>query len=248
MEFRFSVFCSIAVFMFPLVAKILFWKAVYRGTSGSIAGFDMGHMVTYLLVHQFVFELTWCYPGQYQVRSDIIWGGLTRHLLMPVDYLRTVFFRWTGTMLPRVTSTIGIFALLCALFGLQLQFASEWWVLPAALFSIFVCYVLSFLISFLQGLAAFWTESGVPLVGQVRSLLCGAIVPLAFLPGWVQVAGDILPFKYTLYFPTVLILGKVTPAEYVKGTAISIAWIVILYVAIQLVWKRGIKRYEAYGG
>ena len=58
MEHRFSVFCAIAVFMFPLVAKIVFWKAVYAGSDGSIADFDMSDMILYLLAFQFVFEFT----------------------------------------------------------------------------------------------------------------------------------------------------------------------------------------------
>lgn len=248
MEFRFSVFCSIAVFMFPLVAKILFWKAVYGGAAGSIAGFDLSDMVTYLLVHQFVFELTWCYPGTYCVRPDIIRGGLTPHLLMPADYMKTTFFRLTGQMLPRVTSTVAIFVFLCLLFRLDIRLTSEPWVYPAAVLSIGLCYLLSFLFSFLTGSVAFWTEGDVPLVRHVRALFCGAIVPLAFLPGWVQIVGDILPFKYTLYFPTVLLLGKVSPAEFLQGTAVSLLWAVILYLAIRAVWARGIKRYGAYGG
>jgi ABC-2 type transport system permease protein len=247
MEFRFSVFCSIAVFMFPLAAKIIFWKAVYGSGSGEIAGFNVADMVTYLLVHQCVFELTWAYPG-YGVRRNIVSGGLSGDLVRPVDYLSVVFFRGTGTMFPRITSTLGIFAVLIALFAGSVNLPAEAWIYPAGIVSIVLCYVLSFMYSFLIGLFAFWTESDPPLAGHVRALFCGAIVPLAFLPDWLQAAAEFLPFKYTLYFPTMLLLGKVRPLECARGVGLQVFWIIVCLVAIRLVWKRGIRRYAAYGG
>ena len=248
MEHRFSVLCSIAVFMFPLVAQIVFWKAVYRSGSGMIAGFDLTDMVTYLLIHQFVFELTWCEPGVYHVRPDIVRGGLTPHLLLPAKYLYTVFFRWTGDMFPRVTSTATIFAFLIVLFWDHFKIDLNAWVFGGFIFATVFCYIVKYLFNFLIGMAAFWTESDVPLVKRVSWLLAGGLVPLAFLPHGLQTIADYLPFKYTLYFPTMLLLGKVSPSDFGEGIFIQAAWILVLFGIIHVVWRRGIRRYEAYGG
>jgi ABC-2 type transport system permease protein len=248
MEHRFSVFCSIAVFMFPLVAQIVFWKAVYQSGSGAISGFDLSDMVTYLLVIQFVSEFTWCHPGIYRVRPDIVGGALTGQLLLPAKYMHTVFFDWTGSMFPRVTSTAAIFAVLVLLFVDEFRISTEPWIIAAFLLSSTMCYLMMFAFSFLMGLAAFWTESDVPLVSQLQRLFAGRIVPLAFLPPWLQDVSNWLPFQYTLYFPTLLLQGKMQLPEFLKGIIIQSIWIAILLLLIHVVWRRGIRRYSAYGG
>ena len=81
LAYRFSVFCSIAVYVFPVIARIIFWKAVYGAADGNIAGFDRVDMIMYLLVYSFVFEMTWINRGG--VRQNILHGALTSHLLKP---------------------------------------------------------------------------------------------------------------------------------------------------------------------
>jgi len=248
MEHRFSVFCSIAVFMFPLVAKIVFWKAVYAGGDGSIADFDMSDMILYLLVFQFVFEFTWAYPGTQQVRPAIISGGLTSFLLRPANYILTVFIRDTGNMFPRWTSTIGIFVFFLIVFWNDIHLPSEGWIYPAGVVSTALCYLLTFFYSFLLGLFAFWTESDIPFLDHIRRFFSGWIVPLAFFPGWVKKLADILPYKYMIYFPTTILMGKVSFGEFVIGTVLQLVWIAFFLLVIQFVWQRGIGRYNAYGG
>lgn len=248
MEHRFSVFCSIAVFMFPLVAKIVFWKAVYGGGDGSIADFDISDMILYLLVFQFVFEFTWAYPGMQDVRPNIIYGELTSYLLRPANYLLTIFIRNTGSMFPRWTSTIGIFTFFLVVFWNDIRLSPNWWIYPAGAFATILGYLLTFFYSFLLGLLAFWTESDIPFLEHVRRFFSGWIVPLAFFPDWIKGLADVLPYKYMLYFPTTLLMGKTSLRDFLIGTLLQIFWVIVFLVIIHFVWQRGVRRYNAYGG
>jgi len=248
MEFRFNVFCSIAVFMFPVVAKVYFWKAVYGAGGGEISGFNMTAMVTYVLVHQFVFEFTWCQPGSFRVKPEILQGTLTARLLLPVDYMKMVLVDWSGNMAPRLTSTVIVFIFLFFLFRESILMPAEIWVYPAAFVTIFLCYILVFMISFFFGLFAFWIEGDVPMIGQIQYFFAGFVVPLAFLPVWLQTIADCLPFKYTMYFPTMILMGKITPLDFLIGIFMQIFWIIIFYTGIRILWTIGIKRYGAFGG
>jgi ABC-2 type transport system permease protein len=248
MEHRFSVFCSIAVFMFPVVAKIIFWKAVYVNGQGDIGGFNISDMIMYILIFQFVFEFTWCYPGEWIVRPNIIQGGLTDYLRRPVSYLLTLLFRVTGNMFPRWTSTLGIFVFLFVLFSADIKLSTSLWIYPAGMLAIVLCYFLLFFYSFLIGLIAFWTEGDIPFLGHIYRLFSGWIVPLAFLPIWVRSIADVLPFKYMIYFPTTILMGKLTLQDFIRGVSFQVFWIILFLVAINFIWKRGVRRYEAYGG
>ena len=243
---RFSIFCSIAVFVFPVVAKVVFWKAVYSAGEGDIAGFELSDMVMYLVVFHFVFEMTWINRGAQ--RYDIVDGGLTRYLLMPASYLLARFFEELGTKPPRWVSSVFLLLILMVFFRQDLSFASDGWVYAAGTLAMVLGYLVGFLLWFLVGFVAFWTESDVPLIGHARFLFSGFIVPLAFLPDWLQRVGDVLPFKYTIYFPAMVLIGKVDPLAFFHGVAMQVFWIVLFLVAINIVWKRGVRRYGAYGG
>jgi len=247
MEHRFSVLCSIAVCMFPLVAKIVFWKAVYLGVDGAIADFGMSDMVLYLLVFEFVSEFASAWPS-WDVRSAIIDGGLTAFLLRPASYMLTTLIGDTANMFPRLTCTIGIFAFFLAVFWNDIQLSAESWVYAAGAVSIALCYLLTFSYGFLQGLCAFWLESNIPVAEHVRSFFSGSIVPLAFFPDWIGRLADVLPYKYMTYFPTTVLMGKVSPEEFWTGILWQLLWLSVVLVTIKLVWQRGIIRYNAYGG
>ena len=214
----------------------------------AIAGFDLSDMVTYILIHQFVFEFTWSYPGKWQVKPDIVYGGLTDYLLRPENYLLSRLFRSTGTMFPRWTSTLIIFLILFAIFVEDIELSSSFWIYPAGLLAIALCYLLIYFYSFLLGLAAFWTESDLVFMNQLHYFFSGMIVPVAFLPAGLRKVSEYLPFQYTLYFPTLVLMDKVAPQEFLFATGIQAIWIVFFAGAIRVVWMRGIRRYGAYGG
>ncbi len=243
---RFSVFCSIAVFIFPVVAKVVFWKAVYGAGEGDIASFDVTDMVMYLLVFNFVFETTWVYKGG--LRHDILGGGLTRYLLMPANYVLARFFEEFGTKPPRWVSSAFLFIVLLLFFRQDLRFVSDLWVYPAGALAMGIGFVLGFLLWMLVGFVTFWTESDVPFIDHAYRLFSGFLVPIVFLPEWLEHVGAVLPFQYVIYFPAMVLIGKVEPAAFAHGIATQLVMIAALVLAIHLVLKRGVRRYGAYGG
>jgi ABC-2 type transport system permease protein len=90
----------------------------------------------------------------------------------------------------------------------------------------------------------------------VQYLLSGHMFPLDMLSGiqtgitGVSVADLVrwLPFEYTAYFPAAVWLGKVRGAELVRSLAIEAGWVVAMAVACRIVWRRGTRRYSAFGG
>ena len=56
------------------------------------------------------------------------------------------------------------------------------------------------------------------------------------------------PFPYQLYFPISIYLGKAAGAEMWRGLAMQLFWVLVAYVFARLMWRRGIRRYSAFGG
>ena len=98
------------------------------------------------------------------------------------------------------------------------------------------------------GFVAFWLETGLPLIGPIVAFTGGSLIPLDLMPAWLRFVCDYLPFKYTVYSPVKVLLGKMTVEETIAGLGVQLVWIAICAVALVLLWSRGIRRYQAYGG
>jgi ABC-2 type transport system permease protein len=90
----------------------------------------------------------------------------------------------------------------------------------------------------------------------VQYLLSGHMFPIDMLAGissglpGTSLADIVhwLPFEYTAYFPAAVWLGKVQGAALVRDLAIEAGWVVVMAVACRIAWRRGTRRYSAFGG
>ena len=57
-----------------------------------------------------------------------------------------------------------------------------------------------------------------------------------------------LPFQYLAYFPAVVFLGRMKGVELVQGLAVQLAWAIVLIFVTRWLYRRGLRRYSAYGG
>ena len=99
-------------------------------------------------------------------------------------------------------------------------------------------------------LVAFWADNCWSLLVAHRiiaSLLGGLLLPLSLFPAWSQSALAALPFKYMFAVPVDVLLGRVSPAEYVVGIAVAIAWCGIFAGISAAVWRRGTLQYTGVG-
>ena len=77
--------------------------------------------------------------------------------------------------------------------------------------------------------------------------LSGQVAPSSLLPGFLQNLAWISPFRWMLAFPIEVAMGKVPNNEIISGFTMQIVWLIIFGVCINLLWKRGIKKYSAVG-
>jgi ABC-2 type transport system permease protein len=115
--------------------------------------------------------------------------------------------------------------------------------------------VLAALLRFLWGYAlallAFWAtraDSLLAVQDSLTFLLAGQVAPVALLPGLIEKAALILPFRYMVGFPVEILTGRLASSEIVSGLIIQSLWLALALVAALVIWRRGIRRYEAVGG
>ena len=244
----------------PIVTQVFLWTAVFAATSRSdIAGYSRTDIVAYYLLTMVTRAFS-SMPGLAGgIARSVRDGSVKKYLVQPVDYVSFL-------LAARIAHKLVYYAVAL------LPFAGVFYVcrgyfppLPDAVtIAAFVAALgMSFLLGFFMeatlGMLGFWfleVSSIIFAYMLVQYLLSGHMFPLDMLSGiqtgitGVSVADLVrwLPFEYTAYFPAAVWLGKVRGAELVRSLAIEAGWVVAMAVACRIVWRRGTRRYSAFGG
>ena len=123
--------------------------------------------------------------------------------------------------------------------------------LLAFLFSFLAGYVLISMLNFTAGLLAFWFVEIFPFMlfkYALFTFFAGGIVPIDFFPEFLKPLVNILPFQYMLYFPTVILTGRIPLTEVHSIIIAQLMWILIMGVICSLMWSAGKKKLVIQGG
>lgn len=230
----------------PLVMLSL-WTSV--ADEAPFRAYSQADFVAYYLAALIVRNLTSNWVA-WQMGEEIRTGTLSMRLLRPVHpftgYLATHLAAWPLRAL-MVTPVVAILFITdarhvviddparLALFALSLVGA----------------WLLTFWTFVVIGALAFFLEKSMALVEVyfgLFMLLSGYLVPLDLMPPWLGDLARWLPFQYMLGTPVELLIGRMPDVSSAAGAvAAQWAWASATMAAGVLVWRAGIRRFEAYG-
>lgn len=232
-----------------LVALTIIWTIVYRNID-TIQGYSANEMITYVVFAWFFSFLTTTYSFEQNIARDIHQGTLSGLLVKPQSYIRYVATVATGRIFIGLGVVVIQGILVFLLFRDRLIFSLE----PSTVLLLFcmliASYAINLFLSIIIGFIAFWTNE---IHGMYYSLkvfskfMSGTFFPISLLPVFFAKAAFFFPFVYTIYIPVQLYLGKISFVEGLRGFAVELLWIFILYVIIKILWKFGLKKYEGVG-
>jgi len=230
----------------PLVYLIV-WSTISRSSGGNLGSYTTNDFATYFIVLMLVnqFTYTWImYEFEYRVRE----GLFSFALLKPVHPIHSDV---ADNIMSKVITfpIMTVIAIVLAL-AFQASLTIVPWMIIVFIPGLLLAFSLRFLLEWTLAQAAFWTTR----VGAINQIyfflllfLSGQIAPLALLPHQIQIAAKILPFYWTIGFPTELLLGRLTLAEALVGTGAQIAWLLVSIVLLRMVWRSGVRVYSAVG-
>jgi ABC-2 type transport system permease protein len=138
--------------------------------------------------------------------------------------------------------------------ALSLAFGAEVATTPGAAAALLVVVPLAFwtklLVDAIVACSAMWLVriDGIrSIYAMVMLLLGGQFAPLSAMPDAVATIARLLPFYWTVGFPTELAIGRVDPSQALFGAAVLAGWSILLYLVLQPVWRAGTRAYEAVG-
>lgn len=235
--------------MAEVLALILMWTAIYSGGGGTIRGFTLNEMITYVLIGNLCAVAVRNFlPGF--IATDINDGKLSMFLVKPISYVRFIFLHELGrAFLSTVVSLVSqVLILFFFLDKIIINTDPRYLVLIVLMVS--CAFVIELLLGFLIGTIAFWTEDveGIyATLDRVKRFFSGGYFPLTLLPVTLATASSYLPFQYSFFAPAALYLKKMDLRQGLHGVLIQIVWIALLSGILYIVWQRGLRRYEATG-
>lgn len=247
-QYRANVAVETVLMAAEPVVYLAVWQIVARQEGGEVDGFTAGRFAAYYITFGLVRTLT-------QIGSPHNWEHLVRSGLMsallvrPIHPVHSDLAVWFGFGVARAVMWLPVGA------ALTIVFRPDFDTRPAQVLvfagAVWMALILRSLLSDIVGMTAFWLVSitGIAsLMFALDALMSGRIVPPELMPGWAQAVSWALPYRWTFAFPIEALIGPMNTGDLLTGLGMQTLWLVAIWLLLQLVWRRGVRRYGAVGG
>jgi ABC-2 type transport system permease protein len=252
LAYRFNYLTRTLFSFIPLFAMLSLWRVIYENQHGAgTSNFSQAEMMFYYLLVAAVDVLTAVNEDDWQIAADIREGNISQFLLKPVDYLwyrLCLFFSGRIAFIAVAGLPLAIFIFCFRQYVLPPVNLTALLVFPV---SLVLTALLQFFISYAMAMLAFWLleiSTFIFILFAFEYLASGHLFPLDILPPVLKQILFLTPFPYQMYFPISVYLGKAAGAELWRGLIIQFLWVIAAYVFARFMWRRGIKKYSAFGG
>jgi len=237
-----AVFIILIMFIF-----VQLWTVVFESQSADeIAGLTLADTIWYFLIAEMI-ELGKFRHDQ-QISGEVKDGSIAYTLNRPYNYLAYHFFNGLGETLVKM-ALIFLLGLLIVLPSAGLP-SIAWYELPAVLLAILLAIVLDFCMASSIGLLAFITEDTFSfrlIYQKFMFILGGLLIPLDFLPTWLQRIARLLPFSQVTYAPAKLFVAFEW-SLFRNTLALQLIWIIFMGSLLILQYRWATRRLVINGG
>lgn len=247
-EYRSDFISTLVTTLVRLFVSLFLAYAIFENKT-EVYGYTRDSFITYTLVVMILQKMV---PSDIQwiITEDILRGKLALALIKPIRYnlyrLASELARKTIELVYNLITVIIVTFIYSRLF--EIVIIPER--IPAFLLFMFLGYLLHRSYDYIIGLIAFWVKdtSGIDNFSyQIIGLLSGSWLPIDFFGPLASIV-KLIPFSYLIYFPIqVLTNDSVSSLQIVKLLVLMIFWIILFMIIGQILWKKGLKKFESVG-
>jgi len=247
MEYRLDFFGKLILGLISFSVMVIIFKTVFSQVS-FIAGYSFPMMFTYLAMTKVLHFVTRGNTAK-RIADEIKDGKISVFLLKPVGYLRI----WLGIFLADRSFEILVRSLLLVVLLIIVPSLFSFpniGVLMLFFISVIMALSYNYLINTIVAAIGFWVVDirlFTTAFNLATGFLAGELVPIDIFPLYLKKIAEILPFRFLLFFPIKIYQEKIS------GTALWIEfiqaflWLFVLIIISRILWRKGLKNYEAIG-
>jgi ABC-2 type transport system permease protein len=230
----------------PLIMLAL-WSAV--AAEAPVGRFDQRDFLAYFLATFIVRQLTGAWVA-WQMSFEVRTGTMAMRLLRPLHPMVSYATENLAALPLRlvVAGPVAILALVLVGTKTLPHRPAIWAVWVAAVLG---GWLITFLANAIIGCLALWTGSSIKVMDVwlvAFMVFSGYLIPVELFPGALRSVMGWLPFRYQIGFPVEVMTGAYDLPRALTMLARQWAFVVGLFGVATIVWKRGLRRFAAYGG
>lgn len=250
LTYRFNYFTGLIGKILSIFAQFFIWKALLTGNSINTTFGKVGFssMVTYIIISSIISTITSNNVIQ-SVNDKVQSGQIALDFIKPMNFKFYMFSDSIGENLYQLLFyLIPVSIVSILIFGIQLPSLAD--------FIMFICatlggLLLNYLMCFCLGLLGFWFTQ-VWILSRFLSdfirLFSGAIIPLWFFPSALLTISEYLPFRFIYFAPISIFLGQYNFSSCLIVIIEQIAWIILLYLLGEFIWRKAVYKLVVQGG
>ncbi len=181
---------------------------------------------------------------------DIKEGKLEAYLLKPFSYSILRFYSEAPWRFIQFFYALITFFVLTFFFHIHIPTFTDPLQLSLALLVVVLAYFLSYLVKIVIAFTTFWLtdiQSIVEINDLLIIMLAGLILPIPFLPLWMQTIANFTPYPYIIYYPTAAFVGLLNTPELINVVGVQAIFIIFFSLLYVIIWKRGLKVFTGVG-
>ena len=246
-QYRVATYMWLIGMLAEPIVYLVVWTTIADQQGGSVQGITTGEFAAYYIVWTLVRNMNIVftpYGWEWRIRE----GELSAALLRPLHPIHDDIAGFAGWKVVTIILWLPIAAVLWIAFDPSIDLrAAE---IAAFCVAIWGAYLIRTMFLTSLGMVTFWTtrvSALFELAVGLELLLSGRLVPLPLMPAWAEDVANVLPFKWSFYFPIQALVGDLSNTELLEGLGIQLLWIVVLTGLFLVVWRFAIRRYSAVG-
>lgn len=234
------------------ITKILFayllWGIIFQDRD-MVGDFTFHGMLSYYIISSFLSGLERSGGVSSELHDRIRNGTFSKYMVIPVDVEKYFLAMELGIVLFYISFDFIAAAVWTFIFQVEFTHTEDIAVAACAvliavlgmLFMVLLNYFLGLLTLKYQGIQTF-----LMIKNNLVALITGSIVPLALFPEIAVRIMRWLPFYYVTYLPAMLLAG-LCRNEARSGVVVISCWCILMQAAINVVWKKYIRKYDGVG-
>ncbi|MEA3398365.1 MAG: ABC-2 family transporter protein [Patescibacteria group bacterium] len=225
--------------IFEILALLLVWILIFLKKS-NLGGMTIQEIATYILIGNLI-ALTNSFMLERIFAYDMVKTDSKLLMLKPFRYCLHLFSNGFAKFIFPFLSLAAFNIVILYFFINNLTLNLEPNYLFLIVIMIILAFIIEFFIAYLLRLFIFWTiesKEAYIFVSRLKNILAGSYFPLSLLPAIFLQISLFLPFAYSFFVPTQLLLGQIDFNSGLTGIYVQIFWILTLYAIIKLSWER----------
>jgi ABC-2 type transport system permease protein len=230
----------------PLIMMAL-WTAVAR--DAPIGRYGTQEFIGYFLATFVVRQLTGAWAA-WHINFEVRQGTLAMRLLRPISPLWSYAAENLGAVPMRILVSVPVVLISVSVVGRQ-AVPQEWWGWPLLMIALLGGWLITFMANVAIGTMALYMESSQKLMDAWLVLFfvfSGYMYPVELFPPALRTLADWLPFRYQIGLPVEVMTGRYGWQEALVLIGRQWLWVLLLGAFSLHLWRRGLRRFAAYGG